>query len=204
MTQYTCQQCMGKMHLSFSHHPHYTAVYTSSLNSYQNPHPSKCPTTFSNPAGFTIRPTVVTRPAQPQSATLRTRVQPNVVPDEGIGHGGGVLVILRGGVGGRRRIKALAAGVEDEGVALIGEAEAAVLVHGSLPGAGQEHGRRDGEGEQAEADGRRGGHEAERWSSEAGSSVSEVEPLLGCARGAASRYTKSQGCCRRGGVRGRR
>jgi hypothetical protein len=90
--------------------------------------------------------------------------------------------------------------VDDEGVALIGEAKAAVLVHGSLPGTGQERGCRDGDGEQAEADGRRGGHEAERWSSEAGSGVSEVEPRLGCAQGGQNR-NKSQGCCRRGGVR---
>jgi hypothetical protein len=120
------------------------------------------------------------------------------LPDEGIGRG--VLVILRSGIGGRRRVESLAAGVDDEGVALIDKAEAAVLVHGSLPRACQERSRRDGDGEQAEADGRRGGHEAERWSSEAGSGVSEVEPRLGCAQGGQKRNT-SQRCCRRGGVR---
>lgn len=36
------------------------------------------------------------------------------------------------------RVEALAAGVEDEGVALVGEAEPAVLVHGRIPRAEEE------------------------------------------------------------------
>lgn len=43
------------------------------------------------------------------------------------------------------RVEALAAGVEDEGVALVGEAEPAVLVHGRIPGAEEES---DGNGEE--------------------------------------------------------
>ena len=72
----------------------------------------------------------------------------STLPDEGVGHCGGVLIVLGGGVGGGGRVEALAAGVEDEGVALVGEAEAAVLVHGRLPRAEE----REGDGEE-EADG---------------------------------------------------
>jgi len=83
------------------------------------------------------------------------RLLSSTLPDEGVGHCGGVLIVLSGGggggggVGGGGRVEALAAGVEDEGVALVGEAEAAVLVHGRLPRAEEE---REGDGEE-EADG---------------------------------------------------
>ena len=80
------------------------------------------------------------------------RLLSSTLPDEGVGHCGGVLIVLGGGggggVGGGGRVEALAAGVEDEGVALVGEAEAAVLVHGRLPRAEE----REGDGEE-EADG---------------------------------------------------
>ena len=76
------------------------------------------------------------------------RLLSSTLPDEGVDHCGGVLIVLGGGGGGGGRVEALAAGVEDEGVALVGEAEAAVLVHGRLPRAEE----REGDGEE-EADG---------------------------------------------------
>lgn len=80
------------------------------------------------------------------------RLLTSTLPDEGVGHRGGVLIVLGGGVGVGGRVEALAAGVEDEGVALVGEAEPAVLVHGRIPGAEEES---DGNGEE-EADGHGG------------------------------------------------
>jgi len=73
------------------------------------------------------------------------RLLASTLPDEGVGQRGGVLVVLGGGVGVGGRVEALAAGVEDEGVALVGEAEPAVLVHGRIPGAEEES---DGNGEE--------------------------------------------------------
>jgi hypothetical protein len=90
-------------------------------------------------------------------------------------------------VGGR--VEALAAGVEDEGVALIGEAEPAVLVHRRIPRADEEG---DGNDEEEAS-----GHGGKLVTGEVGSGVkrSAAPPLLSSAGAGGQNRDKSQRMC---------